>query len=66
MGYPGNQFPHVYAGGHIRKGQLLHHQQSHSDDFFNDDLDQKWEEALLKHFGHDQALLEFANDGVMP
>lgn len=62
LGYPGNEFHHVRQ--HIRTGELLF--QSQSDNFLSDDLAKKWEEAVLKHFGHDEALLKFANDGVVP
>lgn len=63
VGYPDKLFTHVESQQHVRPGggQLI----KREDDFLDERLKQKWEAALQKWLGHDPALLEFANTGVL-
>ena len=66
VGYPDDQFSFVEEHGHIRPGggKLVDH--TKEDNFFTEEMLAKWEAAMQKHFGHDPALVEFANTGSLP
>jgi hypothetical protein len=62
VGYPNDRFSIVEEYGHIRPGGG---NLDNGEGFFTEEMTRKWEAAIQKQFGHDPALVDFANSGVL-
>lgn len=58
FGYPGQEYTHTKA--HIRKGGG---KADGGGDFFTEEMNAAWEEAVTQNFGSDKVLLEWATNG---
>lgn len=58
VGYPGQEYTHTKA--HIRKGGG---KADGGGDFFTEEMNAAWEEAVTQNFGSDKVLLEWATNG---
>jgi hypothetical protein len=62
VGYPNDRFSITEEHGHIRPGGG---QVDKGEGFLTEEMTRKWEAAIQKQFGHDPALMDFANSGAV-